>query len=69
MESDVRRFLEAAFSEKPSGLYLLVWTLPDKRSYWVRSIDAAIRLLESLHGTDIYVGVGLSDSDLPDQRS
>jgi hypothetical protein len=33
MESEIRRFLEALFAEKPSDPYLLIWTLSDKHSY------------------------------------
>jgi hypothetical protein len=63
MESEVRRFLDALFNEKPSDLYLLIWTLPDKLSYWFRSVDEAVRFVESSRGVNIYVGVGLSAQD------
>jgi len=63
MESEIRRFLEALFAEKPSDLYLLIWTLPDKRSYWFQRVEDAVRFVESLTGQDIYVGVGLSSED------
>jgi hypothetical protein len=64
MESEARRFLEALFAEKPSDLYLLIWTLPDKQSYWFHNVEDAIQFVESLTaGQDIYVGVGLSIED------
>jgi hypothetical protein len=60
VESEIRRFLEALFSEKPSDLHILIWTLPDKRSYWFQSIGKAICFVDSLHHVDVYVGVGLA---------
>src|SRR6266403_6140559 len=63
MESEIRRFLEALFAEKPNELHLLIWTLPDKQSYWFQSVEDAIQFVESLTGRDVYVGVGLSGED------
>ena len=60
MGSEIRSFLETVFAEKPSDLHLLIWTLPDKRSYWFQRVEEAIRFVESLHDVDVYVGVGLS---------
>ena len=39
MESETRRFLEALFAGKPDELYLLLWTLPEKRSHWFQNIE------------------------------
>jgi len=58
-----RWFLEALFAGKPDELYLLIWTLADKRSRWFRDIDAAASAVEALTQQDIYVGVGLSPRD------
>ncbi|MFZ5926324.1 MAG: hypothetical protein ACOYX1_02640 [Acidobacteriota bacterium] len=64
-----RWFLEELFGGKPDELYLLIWTLADKRSRWFRDIDAAASTAEALAGRDVYVGVGLSAKDYgPSQR-
>jgi hypothetical protein len=36
-----RWFLHELFAGKPEELYLLIWTLADKRSRWFRDLDAA----------------------------
>src|ERR1035438_2996474 len=64
MQSEARRFLEALFAGKPDELYVLSWTLSDKRSRWFRHVEEAVRYVTTLAGEDIYVGVGLSAADL-----
>lgn len=59
----IRVFLEALFGSKPDELYVLVWTLSDKRSRWFRHVEEAVRYVTTLAGEDIYVGVGLSAAD------
>jgi len=61
--SEARIFLEALSAGKPDELYLLLWTLPEKRSHWFQNIDSAIKFAESLRERDLYVGVGLSGQD------
>jgi putative DNA primase/helicase len=61
--SESHRFLESVFAGKPDHLFVLLWTLPDKRSRWFQDIEAAVRFVESLHHQDIYVGTGLSALD------
>jgi len=56
-------FLEALFAGKPDDLYVLLWTLPEKRSHWFRNVHDAIQFAESLARHDLYVGVGLSGQD------
>lgn len=34
-------FLEQLWADKPSDLYLLIWTLQDKRSRWFQKIEEA----------------------------
>ncbi|HOJ21590.1 MAG TPA: hypothetical protein PLY56_08650 [Armatimonadota bacterium] len=64
-----RWFLEALFADMPGELYLLIWTLADKRSRWFRDLDAAAAAVEALASQDVYVGVGLSTKDYgPTQR-
>ena len=63
MTTETRSFLEALFAGKPENLFLLLWTLPEKRSQWFRDLDAAIQCAESSCDHDLYVGVGLSGRD------
>jgi len=64
-----RWFLHELFAGKPEELYLLIWTLADKRSRWFRDLDAAASAVEALNQQDVYVGVGLSPKDYgPGQR-
>src|ERR1039457_4257439 len=60
---EVTLFLEALFAGKPDDLYLLLWTLPEKRSRWFQNVEGAIQFAESLRDRDLYVGVGLSGRD------
>jgi len=62
-------FLESLWAEKPSDLYILIWTLEHKRSRWFRDLDAAVSAVESLADQDVYVGVGVAGKDYgPTQR-
>jgi len=63
MESEARFFLHELFGNKPEELYILLWTLADKRSRWFRDIDTAACALEALALQDVYVGVGLARRD------
>ena len=63
MGSEVHHFLETLFVGKPDDLYILIWTLADKRSYWFQKVDEAIQFVESLALQDVYVGTGLSAHD------
>jgi putative DNA primase/helicase len=56
-------FLNLLWEFKPEELYVLLWTLPDKRSRWFRDIAAAAEFVLKAHGSDVYVGVGLSGAD------
>ncbi len=67
--SETRDFLNGLFAGKPDDLYALLWTLPEKQSYWFRSVEDAIKFGESVSEHDLYVGVGLSSKDYgPMQR-
>jgi hypothetical protein len=65
-ESDVMTpgaFLNLLWQEKPEEMYVLLWTLQDKRSHWYRDVKAAAAFASNCNGNDVYVGVGLSRSD------
>jgi hypothetical protein len=55
-------FLEQLWADKPSDLYLLIWTLQDKRSRWFRRVEEAAAAVAQTP-QDVYVGVGLSPED------
>jgi putative DNA primase/helicase len=53
-------FLDLLWQHKPEDLYVLVWTLQDKKSHWFREVQAASEFIFDTRGKDIYVGVGLA---------
>jgi hypothetical protein len=62
-------FLEVLWGAKPEGQLILIWTLPDRRSYWCTDVAHAMRIVERLQQScDIYVGVGLRGKDLGPTR-
>jgi hypothetical protein len=65
---EARVFLEALFAGKPDDLYVLLWTLPEKQSHWLRNLEEAIQFAESRDRRDLYVGVGLSGQDYGHNR-
>ncbi len=52
-------FLEQLWADKPSDLYVLIWTVQDKRSRWFRSVEEAAAAVAQTP-QDVYVGAGLS---------
>lgn len=56
-------FLNLLWQDKPEDLYVLLWTLQDKRSHWFRDIRQAGDFAANANGHDVYVGVGLSKAD------
>jgi putative DNA primase/helicase len=60
---EVTQFLKGLFAGKPEDLHILLWTLPEKRSYWFQDVDKAIQFAESMRQRDLYFGVGLADQD------
>jgi hypothetical protein len=53
-------FLDLLWQHKPEDLYVLLWTLQDKRSHWFRDVGKAGDFAANVNGHDVYVGVGLS---------
>jgi hypothetical protein len=58
-----RAFLNSLWPHKPADLYILIWTLPDKSSHWFRDVAAAADFVQTAHGVDVFVGVGIADHD------
>jgi hypothetical protein len=58
-----RAFLELLWQFKPEESFVLLWTLPDKRSHWFRDIQKAAEFAAAAGDRDVYVGVGLSKAD------
>ena len=59
-----REFLDLLWQHKPEELYILLWTLPEKRSHWFQDIAQAADFAAAAgRERDVYVGVGLSAAD------
>jgi hypothetical protein len=67
---DAITFLSTLFGDKPDDQHILIWTLPDKRSTWCGTVDAAIGAvsLTENKAKNVYVGVGLSPEDYGAKR-
>ncbi len=56
-------FLDLLWQYKPEELYVLLWTLQDKRSHWFQDVKKAAEFAVATINRDVYVGVGLSRAD------
>lgn len=64
-------FLETLFGDAPDELYVLVWTLADKKSHWFRVGELkgkADEIAAATKGMNSYVGVALSPADFGSDR-
>jgi hypothetical protein len=61
--NEIKTFLEAQFGSKPAQLFILIWTLFNKKSTWFRGVADAVEYVQSQKDRDVYVGVGLSPND------
>lgn len=70
MSGQAYTFMSALFGDDElADAWLYLWTLPDKRTHWFRSIDEAAQFAEACKGKNVYVGLGLSPEDYgPDKR-
>jgi len=68
--NEIRKFLKNLFEDKPDNTYMLIWTLPDKKSRWFVKIDNAVKAVKNLLKEDkkynIYAGVGLAEKNKVD---
>src|SRR3990172_2798433 len=55
-------FLSALFPEKPESLWILVWQLATRKSFWTQDVGAAAKKAAEIK-RDVYVGCALSSSD------
>jgi len=46
--NEIRKFLKNLFEDKPDNTYMLIWTLPDKKSRWFVKIDNAVKAVKNL---------------------
>ena len=57
-------FLNLLWQHKPVELYILLWSLQDKRSHWFQDVGKAAEFAEGAGRiADVYTGVGLSGAD------
>src|SRR5262249_16383361 len=56
-------FLNLLWKDKPENLYILIWTLAEKRSRWHQEIAKASDVVATASGRDVYGGVGLAIRD------
>jgi putative DNA primase/helicase len=72
------RFIELLYGDKPSQKYILVWSMQGRISKWFRSIDYAIKYIDSVNkrkingkldtNRDLYLGCCLSSKDFGPNR-
>ena len=55
-------FLSALFPEKPESLWILVWQLATRKSFWTQDVGAAAKKAAEIK-RDVYVGCALSSED------
>lgn len=61
-QAQILTFLTAVFGSKPTDSFILIWTLPDKRSSWFDTIEEAAIYIERVKkDKDVYVEMSLSD--------
>lgn len=67
---EISQFLTTLFGKKPNDAFLLLWTLPDKRSYWFQNIEEMVEKAAELaeRKRDVYVGVSMSDKSYGAER-
>jgi hypothetical protein len=60
---DIKLFLNDLFGDNEDK-YIVIWTLPDKRSKFFQEVEKAAHYANEMKKTkQVYVGVGLSDKD------
>lgn len=59
--SETLTFLTTLFYPLPENVFILIWTLPDKRSAWFVSLEEATRYVDAVKYTkDVYVQMSVS---------
>jgi len=68
--TQARPFLDAIFGNAAAGEFLLLWTLPDRRSAWFSDVDTACAALAapSYENKDVYAGMCTSPADMGASR-
>lgn len=63
--NQTHQFLDLLFGGKDPASFILIWTLPEKRSAWFQGVEEAAAYVGRLpQGTAVYVGCGLSPQSL-----
>lgn len=55
---NANEYLQTLWGEKPAGK-ILIWTLPDKHSYWYTRLDTVTQDFQDRRGKDVYTGMGM----------
>ena len=55
---NANEFLQTLWGEQPAGK-VLIWTLPDKHSYWYTSFETVTQDFQDHKGKDVYTGMAL----------
>ena len=68
--TQARPYLDAMFGNAAAGEFLLLWTLPDRRSAWFADVDAACAALaaKTYEDKDVYAGMCTSPADMGASR-
>ena len=62
--TEAQEFLDGLFGAKPKELFILIWELPGRKSYWTPDVVQAAQYAETLaEWHDVYVGAGLAARD------
>jgi hypothetical protein len=66
----IRNFLHALLGDEVEDGHFLIWTAPDKKSYWSQSPEDAAKQVEALDpNKHVYFGIGLSPENFgPNKR-
>jgi hypothetical protein len=56
-------FLKHVWPHAPDGQRILIFTLPDKSSWWFQSAKAAAECVAGIKDRNVYVGIGLAGRD------
>ena len=59
---NANEYLQTLWGTKPAGK-ILIWTLPDKHSYWYTRLDTVTQDFQDRKGKDVYTGMAMLPLD------